>query len=149
MQNYRPMNIHGMLFNIKGVKMNNTDNMEMASFNFDLVFDEVADHFNVHATVLTDSDQYFAEILLGFYRYRVFNDGIVKKVVKTKTERTGGVIWNGDDEYFNEVREAVTLSDSIGQIEGFSDNLSTMDGLENIAVQVINIITDYEESMVK
>ena len=46
------------------------------------------------------------------------------------TIKTGDVIWNGDDEYFNAVKHEWTLGEEIYTIESYDD-------LENLACQIV------------
>ena len=64
--------------------------------------------------------------------------------VKIKSEKIGGTIWNGDDEYFEEFLLVANLGDKIGKSENIPELLTTglitSDKLENTACEILDLI---------
>ncbi len=66
--------------------------------------------------------------------------------VNVTAEKTGGVTWNGDDEYIDSMRLVANLKEKIGKSENIKELINskriTSDDLESAACEILDIIIE-------
>lgn len=118
---------------------NNPMISRMAFYLSDAV-DDVSEEWRVRLWATPYSGDGVALLHTGREAYMLLEDGVVRKVVKTTHTETGGVTWNGDDEYYKEIKTEYVLGDEIGVVDNFLGGCDTLEGIENIACQIAGII---------
>jgi len=84
------------------------------------------------------------EIHLNYKFFGVITENGVLLEAKKETKLTGGVTWNGDDEYFNEIGIEYTRCKKLDVIENLSElndkTELTTELMENISCEIVSTV---------
>lgn len=133
------------------------DNKKVRENLNDLIDDFLFDNQNALITYCMRTDDVFEntyfegnELLLSFCascpksrNYVLLSNGDVR-ILGIEHKATGGVCWNGDDEYFDEYETILTVGDKVGEVY-FNEEFNVEEFCENVFVQLEGIAFDVEE----
>jgi hypothetical protein len=122
-----------------------------AGFLLDGILEDISEEWGYNASLYPRPHSLanaWLEILFIDYKqmkrasFIVFENGNISRIKSKKHVKTGGVVYNDDEQILAEIKPVYELyPGSVGQIVGLDAAISK-DDLENIAVQLIEIIID-------
>lgn len=113
------------------------------SFYLDHALEDVADERGLYISSLpTHNEEFVCRISFNNKSYMLCQNGEIKIVTKSVTKKTGRQTWNGDDQFYDEVETKFQTGNAVGEVLNFIESCETKSGIENIAVQILDVLTD-------